>query len=197
MSTPKKKDKPTSPIPLKGLFGSTPIHMDWGGLRGFQSLVSQNPLQSISIPSNPYGFKITEQARSQATNQTDTYDYSLLDISLSHAPETSVLKTTTLPGRFGATRGDNTQADALITLIKKCTGCVGEMDHGPTNCLSLFSSEKRTCTLVSWIWGDWRSIQVQACLLSSGSSLWDQTLCVCVMGAPMLLISLALSIRYC
>jgi hypothetical protein len=37
--------------PPKGLFGSTPIHMDWGGLRGFQSLVSQNPLQSISIPS--------------------------------------------------------------------------------------------------------------------------------------------------
>jgi hypothetical protein len=33
-------------------------------LRGFQSLVSQNPLQSISIPSNPYGLKITEQALS-------------------------------------------------------------------------------------------------------------------------------------
>jgi hypothetical protein len=31
-------------------------------LRGFQSPVSQNPLQSISIPSNPYGLKITEQA---------------------------------------------------------------------------------------------------------------------------------------
>jgi hypothetical protein len=31
-------------------------------LRGFKSLVSQNPLQSISIPSNPYGLKITEQA---------------------------------------------------------------------------------------------------------------------------------------
>jgi hypothetical protein len=31
-------------------------------LRGFQSLVSQNPLQSVSIPSNPYGLKITEQA---------------------------------------------------------------------------------------------------------------------------------------
>jgi hypothetical protein len=31
-------------------------------LRGFQSLASQNPPQSISIPSNPYGLKITEQA---------------------------------------------------------------------------------------------------------------------------------------
>jgi hypothetical protein len=31
-------------------------------LRGFQSLLSQNPLQSISIPSNPYRLKITEQA---------------------------------------------------------------------------------------------------------------------------------------
>jgi hypothetical protein len=31
-------------------------------LRGFQSLASQNPSQSISIPSNPYGLKITEQA---------------------------------------------------------------------------------------------------------------------------------------
>jgi hypothetical protein len=46
----------------EGLFGSTPIHMDRGGLRGLQSLVSQNPLQSVSIPSNPYGLKITEQA---------------------------------------------------------------------------------------------------------------------------------------
>jgi hypothetical protein len=34
-------------------------------LRGFQSLVSQNPLQSVSIPSNPYGLKITEQALSR------------------------------------------------------------------------------------------------------------------------------------
>jgi hypothetical protein len=51
-----------SSIYLKGLFGSTPIRMDLGGLRGFQSLVSQNSLQSISIPSNPYGLKITEQA---------------------------------------------------------------------------------------------------------------------------------------
>jgi hypothetical protein len=32
------------------------------GLRGFQSQISQNPLQSVSIPSNPYGLKITEQA---------------------------------------------------------------------------------------------------------------------------------------
>jgi hypothetical protein len=31
-------------------------------LRGFQSLISQNPLQSVSIPSNLYGLKITEQA---------------------------------------------------------------------------------------------------------------------------------------
>jgi hypothetical protein len=31
-------------------------------LRGFQSLVSQNLSQSVSIPSNPYGLKITEQA---------------------------------------------------------------------------------------------------------------------------------------
>jgi hypothetical protein len=31
-------------------------------LKGFQSLVSQNLLQSISILSNPYGLKITEQA---------------------------------------------------------------------------------------------------------------------------------------
>jgi hypothetical protein len=31
-------------------------------LKGFQSLVSQNSLQSVSIPSNPYGLKITEQA---------------------------------------------------------------------------------------------------------------------------------------
>jgi hypothetical protein len=31
-------------------------------LREIQSLVSQNPLQSVSIPSNPYGLKITEQA---------------------------------------------------------------------------------------------------------------------------------------
>jgi hypothetical protein len=46
----------------EGLFGSTPIHMDWGGLRGFQSQISQNSLQSVSIPSNPYGLKITEQA---------------------------------------------------------------------------------------------------------------------------------------
>jgi hypothetical protein len=30
-------------------------------LRGFQSLISQNLLQSVSIPSNPYGLKITEQ----------------------------------------------------------------------------------------------------------------------------------------
>jgi hypothetical protein len=36
--------------------------MDRGGLRGLQSLVSQNPSQSVSIPSNPYGLKITEQA---------------------------------------------------------------------------------------------------------------------------------------
>jgi hypothetical protein len=41
---------------------TTPIHMDWRGLKGFQSLASQNPSQSISIPSNPYGLKITEQA---------------------------------------------------------------------------------------------------------------------------------------
>jgi hypothetical protein len=33
-----------------------------GGLRGVQSLVSQNLSQSVSIPSNPYGLKITEQA---------------------------------------------------------------------------------------------------------------------------------------
>jgi hypothetical protein len=33
-------------------------------LRGFQSLVSQNPPQSVSIPFNPYGLKITEQALS-------------------------------------------------------------------------------------------------------------------------------------
>jgi hypothetical protein len=32
------------------------------GLRGFQSLVSQNFLKSVSIPFNPYGLKITEQA---------------------------------------------------------------------------------------------------------------------------------------
>jgi hypothetical protein len=31
-------------------------------LRGFQSLVSQNLSQSVSIPYNPYGLKITEQA---------------------------------------------------------------------------------------------------------------------------------------
>jgi hypothetical protein len=31
-------------------------------LRGFQSLASQNPSQSVSIPFNPYGLKITEQA---------------------------------------------------------------------------------------------------------------------------------------
>jgi hypothetical protein len=31
-------------------------------LRGFQSPVSQNSLQSVSIPSNPYGLKITKQA---------------------------------------------------------------------------------------------------------------------------------------
>jgi hypothetical protein len=36
--------------------------MDWGGLRGFQSLVSQNISQPVSISSNPYGLKITEQA---------------------------------------------------------------------------------------------------------------------------------------
>jgi hypothetical protein len=28
---------------------------------GFQSLVSQNPFQSVSISYNPYGLKITEQ----------------------------------------------------------------------------------------------------------------------------------------
>jgi hypothetical protein len=31
------------------------------GIEGFQSPVSQNPLQSISIPFDPYGLKITEQ----------------------------------------------------------------------------------------------------------------------------------------
>jgi hypothetical protein len=31
------------------------------GLRGFQSIVSQNLSQSISFPSNPYRLKITEQ----------------------------------------------------------------------------------------------------------------------------------------
>jgi hypothetical protein len=31
------------------------------GLRVFQSLVSQNLSQSVSIPFNPYGLKITEQ----------------------------------------------------------------------------------------------------------------------------------------
>jgi hypothetical protein len=32
------------------------------GIEGFQSLASQNPSQSVSIPSNPYELKITEQA---------------------------------------------------------------------------------------------------------------------------------------
>jgi hypothetical protein len=46
--------------------------MDWGGLREFQSLVSQNPLQSISIISNPYELKITEQVLSRPrTGSTD------------------------------------------------------------------------------------------------------------------------------
>jgi hypothetical protein len=40
---------PSPHVPLKAMFGSTPIHMDWGGLKGFQSLVSQNPLQSPPI----------------------------------------------------------------------------------------------------------------------------------------------------
>jgi hypothetical protein len=59
----------------EGLFGSTLIHMDWGGLRGFQSLVSQNIFQSVSIPSDPYELKITEQAlNGYAPELIDTVD---------------------------------------------------------------------------------------------------------------------------
>jgi hypothetical protein len=54
-------------IPCKSK--SLPIHSNPYGLKiteqalmGFQSLVSQNTLQSVSIPSNPYGLEITEQA---------------------------------------------------------------------------------------------------------------------------------------
>jgi hypothetical protein len=46
------KQSRRDPLTLWGLFGSTPIHMDWEGLRGFQSLASQNPFQSIWIENN-------------------------------------------------------------------------------------------------------------------------------------------------
>jgi hypothetical protein len=42
-------------------------------LRGFQSLVSQNPSQSVSIPYNPYGLKITEQALRGNNKKSDKY----------------------------------------------------------------------------------------------------------------------------
>jgi hypothetical protein len=45
------------------LFGFTPIHIyRLNMIEGFQSLVSQNLFQFVSILSNPYGLKITEQA---------------------------------------------------------------------------------------------------------------------------------------
>jgi hypothetical protein len=43
------------------------------GLRGFQSLVSQNPSQSVSIPYNPYGLKITEEALRGNNKKSEKY----------------------------------------------------------------------------------------------------------------------------
>jgi hypothetical protein len=47
--------------------------MDLGGLRGFQSLISQNLSQSVSIPSNPYRLKITEQALNKKGNLAPSF----------------------------------------------------------------------------------------------------------------------------
>jgi hypothetical protein len=44
------------------LFGLMLIHVDWVVLSRFKSIVSQNPTQYISIPSNPHGMEITEQS---------------------------------------------------------------------------------------------------------------------------------------
>ena len=48
-------------IPSKGLFISTLINVDWMVLSLFTCIVSQNPLQSISIHFNPRVIAITEQ----------------------------------------------------------------------------------------------------------------------------------------
>jgi hypothetical protein len=58
------------------------IEDDWGE---FQSLISQNLSQSISIPSNPYGMEIIEQTLKGRLTTEDSHDKGIKQGKLSAA----------------------------------------------------------------------------------------------------------------